>query len=146
MYANFGGGQRDKALTAGEAAADLMQHCRGTLKGASRRLVECVLVLCGDPWPRVSDAMRRRMRDLDDAGLVNLEVIDAVIRDSFAELPRAVRRGSVEGQACAQKLVAAMRVAGPEHVSHTLLTKYGVRSLACSSLVGWCRLTPGLHS
>jgi hypothetical protein len=135
---------------AGAAAVSVMRTCRGTLKGAARALLEVALVLCGDPWLQVSEPTRRALDALEADGLVPQELIHDVIRDALAELPRAVRRGrggggfpggggggggSEQGRACAQKLLAAMRVFGAQHVSRMLLTKYSVRKLACTALV-----------
>ena len=53
---------------AGAAAVAVMRACRGTLKGARRPLLECALVLCGDPWPQVSDPTRRALSALQDQG------------------------------------------------------------------------------
>jgi hypothetical protein len=77
---------------AGAAAISVMRLCPWTLRGASRALLECALVLCGDPWPQVSSPTRRSLADLEAAGLVSSDAIHDVIRDAFAELPRAVRR------------------------------------------------------
>jgi len=123
---------------AGSAAADILQHCRGTLRGVSRQLLEIILALCGDPWPVVADPMRRRLRDLDAAGLLPARVIDSVIHDALGGLPAAVRRGGAQGRACAQKLVAALRAAGHglPHVTRHVILRFEPSLLEWTGTVG----------
>ena len=136
---------------AGDAAVDVLRRCRRTLLGASRRLLDAALVLSGDPWPAVASSAGTALRRVVADGVLDRALVHDVFRDAFAELPRALRRqtghtGSCgetfdgptdgsRGRAVAQKLLAAMRVAGPADVSSMLLTNYGVRTLASTALV-----------
>ena len=125
-------------------------RCRATLPRLTRPLLEATLTLAGDPWLDVSSVARDGLNALTSSGQIDHDTLRDVIKDGFAELPRAVRRagggggggggGSDENRnaaaaarATARRLIAAMRALGPDGVSRALLTHHALRTSVASA-------------